>query len=229
MGSHAAYSDSPVPVNHSNLPEVVPPEYHPRGQEYKHEQAWPAHHAPTGTQTKRGTKFWVLVTAGIAALIIIVLAAVLGAVASGAIKTAASSPSLAASATTTVTVTAGAPPAGTSGATAGTTTTGPPPARTTIPTSAGGVVVECPAAHNTNVTAAGGKTFRRLCDTNYSGGDGPLGLQDAQVLNMGDCIKLCAQTNGCVGAIFNYQPQCWLKTSILTKSSEQGTEAALLL
>lgn len=71
--------------------------------------------------------------------------------------------------------------------------------------------------------------FARYCDVNFPEGD--LGLvQNKVILSMPECITECANTEGCVGAVFNPIPNCWLKKSIgmMSKENGFGTESAIL-
>jgi len=108
-------------------------------------------------------------------------------------------------------------------------TTTPSPETSTIDTDAGKVTVECPSADGLNFTAPGTtRVYRRQCNANYNGGDGDLGLQKNTILSMVDCMNACALHSDCVGVVFNYAPQCWLKQSIGVRSDGPGQEAAVL-
>ncbi|KAK4201179.1 hypothetical protein QBC40DRAFT_264411 [Triangularia verruculosa] len=158
--------------------------------------------------------FWVLV---MLVAIIIVLAGVLGAVATGKIKTAA------------------------------TTESNPPPQPgddngeggfmlSTYTTGAGKTVsLSCPSAHGLNYTAAVNdrqKVFRRQCGANYAGGDGVLGLVKDDVLSLSGCLDRCAREEKCAGAVFipkaNPDPQCWLKEFLGVRRDGEDMEAGVL-
>ncbi|KAK3941393.1 hypothetical protein QBC46DRAFT_382601 [Diplogelasinospora grovesii] len=174
-------------------------------------------------------------TVVIAVAIIAVLAGILGGVASGSIKTSGNSSSNPQAAsnqsvvTTTATVAApGATGAGTGTSASGTSAT-PTPSTSTISTPSGVVTVECPSADNLNYTAPGTqRVFRRMCDVNFSGGEGDLGLQSTVYLNIQDCMDECALHSDCVGVVWNPSPQCWLKQFMGIKTADKGSESAML-
>ncbi|KAK3376843.1 hypothetical protein B0T24DRAFT_230795 [Lasiosphaeria ovina] len=278
-GQQGGYSDGLIPTENS-YPEVVT--YHtepkPAGQQI-HSLApssppgWSHHHpvnvppyqsqfAPSEPMTdlpgnyrpwwKRKITWFVIV----GVLVIAVLAGILGAVASGSIKTAGNSSAQAAvaspQATGTGTTTASLPSTTSGSATAvatastGTSSTGtatsstkaattvPSPATTTIESDLGDVTLECPGAEGLNFTIStavrGTLTFARYCDVNYAFGDqtAPFGKTNETIFNMPDCIKACANLDGCVAVAFNPGPQCWLKQFLGSKSSSKGTEMAIL-
>lgn len=114
--------------------------------------------------------------------------------------------------------------------TATSATSAPSVSTTTTSTTSGAVTIECPSANGLNYTAPGtSKTFKRECDVNYVGGEGDLGLQNSTFLNVEDCIDACASYSDCVGIVFNYQPQCWLKQYLGIKSSGGVQESAILI
>lgn len=94
------------------------------------------------------------------------------------------------------------------------------------------MTLECPSADGLdyNIVNAKGQpmVFARYCDTNFPEGD--LGLvEDKTILSMPECIELCANTDKCVGVIFNSLPNCWLKGFIGKATTDAfGTEAAIL-
>ncbi|KAK0712906.1 hypothetical protein B0T26DRAFT_753084 [Lasiosphaeria miniovina] len=98
----------------------------------------------------------------------------------------------------------------------------------------GDVTLECPGAEGLNFTTStavrGTLTFARYCDVNYAFGDqtAPFGKTNETIFNMPDCIKACANLDGCVAVAFNPGPQCWLKQFLGSKSSSKGTEMAIL-
>lgn len=92
------------------------------------------------------------------------------------------------------------------------------------------MAVECPSADGVTYAVPGStKVFKRECNVNFVGGEGDLGLQNATVLSMTECLNLCAQATDCVAVNFNYQPQCWLKQYLGTASSGDLMESAYLV
>ncbi|AEO63872.1 uncharacterized protein THITE_2109471 [Thermothielavioides terrestris NRRL 8126] len=132
---------------------------------------------------------WVI---AVALVIIVVLAGVLGGVATGAIKTAANTQQQSSPQKSTTTQ-----PSSSSAA-------APTPSAVTNPT--------CPDANNLNYTSPSSsssgsssrKTFRIQCAANYPGGDGTLGQQNssAAVGSLAGCLDACAAQAECVGAVF---------------------------
>ncbi|KAK0701181.1 hypothetical protein B0T21DRAFT_379210 [Apiosordaria backusii] len=158
--------------------------------------------------------FWVLV---LLVAIIIALAGVLGAVATGRIKTAA----------TTESDPSAQPDNGGGGGgfTLSTHTTA----------SGKTVSLSCPSADGLNYTATVNdqqKVFRRQCGANYAGGDGVLGLVKDDVLSLADCLDRCAREEKCAGAVFipkaNPNPECWLKEFLGVKRDGQDMETGVL-
>ena len=128
--------------------------------------------------------FWVVLVAG---AVIVVLAGILGGVASGRVGTALGSGS------------------GRGGG--GGSTTVPAPVADPA----------CPGDGNRNYTSAAAgvlpKTFRIQCDANYPGGDGALGLKTGSIDTIAGCFDACARESGCVAAVFKPgdAAECWLK------------------
>ncbi|KAK4176938.1 hypothetical protein QBC36DRAFT_212862 [Triangularia setosa] len=159
----------------------------------------------------RRSIFWVLV---LLVGIVIALAGVLGAVATGRIKTAATAES--------------EPPAqpdNGGGFTLSTHTTA----------SGKTVSLSCPSADGLNYTSTANdqqKVFRRQCGANYAGGDGVLGLVKDDVLSLADCLDWCAREEKCAGAVFipkaNPNPECWLKEFLGVKRDGQDMESGVL-
>jgi len=149
-------------------------------------------------------------------IIIAVLAGLLGAVASGGIKTSAT-PSTDLPATTT------------SESSAGPTST-PTPSTQIVLSDSGPVTVECPSADGLNYTAetsGGQKVFMRSCYRNYETTEGSL-IRHKTILSMTDCLDECANSAKCIGVVFNARPQCHLKYNIGLKVVDAGSETALL-
>ncbi|KAK4172125.1 hypothetical protein QBC36DRAFT_80284 [Triangularia setosa] len=240
------------PVYHS--PSAVSAQMPPA---YPHELAG----YESGTPEKTDQSFWrkpVTWVAIVALVIIAVLAGLLGAVATGSIKTSgnnsvpqdATVSTSAATSSSSTTLSSPTPPATSetvsrtdSPPTATTTTLTPTmttptpsaPART-VDSPSGPVTIECPGVDGLNLDVSspsrGELTFRQLCNANYAFGDTNPGfglVKDKRIASLTDCIKACADKDGCVGAAFNDGPQCWLKHTLGTRTREEGTEAAILV
>ncbi|KAK4159975.1 hypothetical protein QBC43DRAFT_326196 [Cladorrhinum sp. PSN259] len=162
---------------------------------------------------------WVVVGA---VIIIAVLAGILGAIATGKIKTAATKSSTS------------EPKTSSSSATSGSNVV------LQISTGAGGQVIKlsCPTSQNVNYTATatpGGKTFRRQCGINFPEGDGVLGkVNGTEITTLTDCLEQCASKAECAGAVWSGKasggPECWLKQFIGVgkATNEVGVEAGVL-
>ncbi|KAK3291214.1 uncharacterized protein B0H64DRAFT_478523 [Chaetomium fimeti] len=78
----------------------------------------------------------------------------------------------------------------------------------------------CPGSGNRNYTSTAAatmpKTFRIQCGANYPGGDGALGLQSGSIDSIASCFDACARESGCVAAVFTPgdAAECWLKEFI---------------
>ncbi|KAK0629296.1 hypothetical protein B0T17DRAFT_505873 [Bombardia bombarda] len=158
------------------------------------------------------------------------------------ISTATSAPTASASSGSSTATSDGATVSSSGSSTSSTITRAPtssapqPTVSVSTTTVSGGLAViwECPSANGVNYTtnaSGSAKTFRRQCSVNYSGGEGKLGLQSDHVptiRSMTECLDLCATLSTCVGAVFNAGPQCWLKETIGSSSTEDGTESAIL-
>ncbi|KAK3315774.1 hypothetical protein B0H66DRAFT_604092 [Apodospora peruviana] len=184
-------------------------------------------------------------------VIVVVLAGILGGIASGSIKTSGNNSN------TTTTTTTTQPAANSSATSAGsninstspsTTPTGTSSPTTTTSSSGalnpsvstkvvqsdlGPVTLECPSAQGLNYTVvatADGQppaVYRRYCDVNFAKGDMGI-VNDQKILSMPECLAACANRTGCVGAVFNPSPQCWLKSAIGVKTPDVGSESAVL-
>ncbi|KAK4677515.1 hypothetical protein QC764_404690 [Podospora pseudoanserina] len=159
----------------------------------------------------RRSIFWVLV---LLVAIIIALAGVLGAVATGKIKTSGTAESEPV-----------VHPDDGGGFTLSTATTA----------SGKTVSLSCPSADGLDYTVTVDnqqKVFRRQCGANYAGGDGVLGLVKGDVLSLADCLDRCAKEEKCAGAVFipmaNPDPQCWLKEFLGVKREGQDMESGVL-
>ncbi|KAK4185790.1 hypothetical protein QBC35DRAFT_453942 [Podospora australis] len=147
--------------------------------------------------------------------VIIALAAVVGAMASGKIKTDSSSP-------------------------AAEDPNTPSSLTLSISTALSGqtITLSCPSANNLEYTytppSGQEKVFRRKCGVNFSGGDGSLGKVngDNSIVSLTDCLDRCAKEAKCVGAVWNPRadpnPECWLKEFMGVGSSQDGLEAGVL-
>jgi hypothetical protein len=63
------------------------------------------------------------------------------------------------------------------------------------------------------------KAYLLLCGRDYNQAHGAVDLLNEAITNMGDCIDLCAQQSGCIGAGWgDYQGTytCWLKSALGT-------------
>lgn len=97
------------------------------------------------------------------------------------------------------------------------------------------VSLSCPSADGLDYTVTVDnqqKVFRRQCGANYAGGDGVLGLVKGDVLSLADCLDRCAKEEKCAGAVFipmaNPDPQCWLKEFLGVKRDGQDMESGVL-
>ncbi|KAH8883004.1 hypothetical protein GQ53DRAFT_830967 [Thozetella sp. PMI_491] len=204
-------------------------------------QAQPGHYqAEDSTRLKgrkiigiRWSKFWVGLTVIVTIAIIAVLAGTLGASLNGDLKTSkndvpppASSDTLALSrASSTVLSTSSQ---------ASSSSSAPPTSTPSITTVAGpdGISIQCPSADGLSYTAAGNKTFKRICNYDFVLND----IYNVTVKTMEECMDSCASSSKCVGATWDYAgllgPEshfCFVKDFIGIKSAAQNVESAMLL
>ncbi|KAK3332779.1 hypothetical protein B0T19DRAFT_473590 [Cercophora scortea] len=198
--------------------------YKPQGTEV--EPSIPATR-PTQSVWKRAIT-WVVI---VEFVVIVVLAALLGGVASGSIKTSGntSGSSISQNPTTTVTMTS-TPTSGSSTATPSSSSTS---STGTTPADSEPTTIQCPSANGRNrtITASSGitKVYRIQCNSNYSGGESnEVGLQNGSFSGMQPCLERCAETPLCVGAVYNTAQQCWLKPFIGTRTVLENVESAVL-
>jgi hypothetical protein len=91
-----------------------------------------------------------------------------------------------------------------------------------LPTATGAtgpnVQITCPANNRTLYAATNlNKSYLLLCGRDYSSLDGAVDLLNEAMDNMSDCMDLCAQQQGCVGAgwgPYNNVNTCWLKAKL---------------
>ncbi|KAK0742547.1 hypothetical protein B0T21DRAFT_282566 [Apiosordaria backusii] len=240
------------PIYHppSAVPAQMPPAYPQEPAGYEAEQS--------GKASRPFWKKPVTWVAIVALVIIAILAGLLGAVATGGIKTSGNTTASqdaagSTSATTSSFSTGLSSPistsipetsTGTGSLPTGTTTTFIPTLTTPTPSApaktvdspSGPVIVECPGVDGLNLDvsspARGELRFRRLCNVNYAHGDTNPGfglVKGKRIASLTDCIKACAEKEGCVGVVFNDIPQCWLKHSLETRTREDGTDAAIVV
>ncbi|KAH8900968.1 hypothetical protein GQ53DRAFT_740790 [Thozetella sp. PMI_491] len=218
-------------------PNVVKPPTVTTSPTISHQPYVPPSQAETGyPQEKDGTplgekkimglrrsKFWIAFTVFVAIAIIAALAGVLGASLNGGMKTSKSSdtPTPASSNTSTASQ-------------ASSTSSSPPTSTPSITTVTGpsGVSIECPSADGLTYTAAGNKTFKRLCNYDFPFND----LYNITAMNMKQCIDSCAANSECIGVTWDYAgPQgsdnnfCFAKAYIGKKSAGVNLESAILL
>ncbi|KAK4221504.1 hypothetical protein QBC38DRAFT_491916 [Podospora fimiseda] len=190
--------------------------------EDRYQETIPADGKPLQKVKKLWKKPIVWVVFG-AVVIIVVLAGILGAIATGKIKTSGTKYS---SQTETAPSTQGS--------------------QVTIsvsnnPSTGAGVVLSCPSANNVNFTAertgpGNGKIFRRQCGVNFVGGDGTLGKTNgtAGAGSLTECLEECAERDQCAGAVWmgkaNGGPECWLKefVGVGRREDVSGLEAGVL-
>ncbi|KAK4192053.1 hypothetical protein QBC35DRAFT_485486 [Podospora australis] len=78
------------------------------------------------------------------------------------------------------------------------------------------LLITCPTNNLTLYTAQTdpSRRFLLLCGRDYHSGDGAMDLYNEPAPTVGECIDVCAQTQGCVGAGWGQQNgkfSCWLK------------------
>ncbi|KAK3984913.1 hypothetical protein QBC44DRAFT_362751 [Cladorrhinum sp. PSN332] len=184
------------------------------GEDRYYQETIPADNKPLQKVKRLWKQPIVWVVAG-AVIIIAVLAGILGAIATGKIRTSATTPA----AVTTQTTTSSS-------------------SQIELQLSGQGIWLSCPSANNVNFTAErtpGAKTFRRQCGINFLGGDGSLGKTNgSQVTSLTDCLEECAAKAECAGAVWLGKaaqgPECWLKEfiGVGTRSDTSGLEAGVL-
>ncbi|KAK3392852.1 hypothetical protein B0H63DRAFT_2386 [Podospora didyma] len=253
------YNDGLIPTDHS-YPEVYTSHHTPKPMSAYPASSIPPYpgpgYPPTAYNEKQERPFWKRKATWLVIFVVIVLAVlagILGAMASGAIKTAGnSSPQTTATATGLGNTNPSSSPSPTSPTGAGTSAssssssagapTPAPPSSTANPTVATvtntldsglQITVECPAADGLNYTitsqSRGKLTFRRQCGANYPFGDIQGFLPKPNVISMASCLETCGGVKNCVGVMFGDTGDCWLKNSIGVKElAGMTTESGIL-
>ncbi|KAK3938484.1 hypothetical protein QBC46DRAFT_265247 [Diplogelasinospora grovesii] len=101
------------------------------------------------------------------------------------------------------------------------------PAPTAQGTTGPEQTIQCPGNNLTLYTSGVDtqKQYVLLCGRDYNSGSGSVDLYNQPTNTVGDCMDLCAEQQGCVGAGWgSYQGQyvCWLKSKLATPNWTPG-------